>query len=640
MTTNKNKWAPWLYSGAGVAGIFVILLAVNAISGAIKVRLDLTEEKLFTLSEGTRKVLAKIDTPVKINFYCTQSDNDMPMFLKNYARRVEDFLGEYRQASGGRITIQKFDPKPDTEAEDSARLDGVEGRSLNQGGLISLENNLYLGLAVTCLDTKEPIPFLDPSREKLLEYDITRAISKVITETRKEIGVMSGMPVFGQSMPNPMMGGGGGTPPWFFIQELKRDFDVREVGTTVDKIDDDLSVLVLIHPTNLGDKALYALDQFVLRGGRLVAFLDPLSIADSRNAMNMQMAMQRQGSTLGPLLKAWGLDFDINKVLADRVYLSQISRGNQPADEPTWLTLQGDAISTDDIVTADIDRLLMPTAGAFTGTAAEGLKETVLLKSSENSDLMDRTMVQFGANVNNDFKPSGKEYALALRLTGKFKTAFPDGAPKADATETTDENKADEAKPESLKESATDGVVVLIGDSDMVFDQFCVRIQNFLGQQLVAPIFGNLAFAQNVIEQVMGDNDLIAVRSRAVKSRPFTVVRDMQAAAEERYTAQIRQLQEDVQNAQSRISELTRATGKDDDQRFILPPEAEQERQNLEAKVADTNKKLREVRRNLRADVDSLETRIKWINIAGMPLVVTFVGLGLALMKRKKTAAK
>ncbi|MCB1126739.1 MAG: hypothetical protein KDM81_09605, partial [Verrucomicrobiae bacterium] len=349
---------------------------------------------------------------------------------------------------------------------------------------------------------------------------------------------------------------------------------------------------------------------------------------------------QRQGSTLGPLLKAWGLDFDINKVLADRVYLSQISRGNQPVDEPTWLTLQGDAINTSDIVTADIDRLLMPTAGAFTGTAAEGLTETVLLKSSENSDLMDRTMVQFGANVNNDFKPSGKEYALAVRLTGKFKTAFPDGAPKADAADPAEKEATDEAKADSLKESATDGVVVLIGDSDMVFDQFCVRIQNFFGQQLVSPIFGNLAFAQNVVEQVMGDNDLIAVRSRAVKSRPFTVVRDMQAAAEERYTAQIQQLQQDVRDAEKRITDLSSAAKKDADQRFILPPEAEQEIKNLNAKVADANKQLREVRRNLRKDVDSLETRLKWINIAGMPLVVTFVGLGLALVKRKKTAAK
>lgn len=639
MTKNKNKWEPLLYSGLGVVGVLIILLAIAAIGNSLKVRVDLTEEKLYTLSEGTRKVLAKIDTPVTIHFYCTQSQNEMPPFLKNYARRVEDLLSEYRQASRGKIIIQKFDPKPDTEAEDSARLDGVEGRNVNQGGVISLQDNIYLGLAVLCVDAKETLPFLDPSREKLLEYDLTRAISKVISDSEQQLGVMSGLPVFGQQNPNPMMGGRG-NPPWLFIQELRRDFNVREVPSTAESIDEDLDALVLIHPTNLSDKTLFALDQFVLRGGKLIAFLDPLSIADSGNAMNMQMMMQRTGSTLGKLLDTWGLKFDINKVLADKTFMTRISRGaGQTAQEPTWLTLTSEGINPEDIVTADIDQLLLPAAGGFTGTPAEGLTEEVLLHSSKNSDEMDRAMVQFGANVNNDFNAKGKEYALAVRLRGKFKTAFPDGPPKDTSAEADKQN--DKAKDEDfLKESAEDGVVVLVGDSDMLYDRFCFRVQNFLGQQLVSPLFGNLAFAQNVIEQMLGDNDLIAVRSRAVKSRPFKVVREMQAKAEDQYVARIRQLQQDAKDAEARISELTRQAGKGADQRFILPPEAEKEIAALRAKAAKANKELRQVRRDLRRDVDALETKIKWLNIAGMPFLVTVVGLGLAMMKRKKTAAK
>lgn len=637
--TNQNKWAPYLYSGIGVVAMFLILLALNAISGVVKVRMDLTEEKLFTLSQGTRDILAKIDTPVHIHFYCTQSETRMPMFLKNYAKRVEDLLREYRQASGGKIVIQKFDPQPDTEAEDSARLDGVEGRNLSSGGLIDLENKIYLGMAVICLDQKETIPFLDPSRENLLEYDITRAISRVISDQRREIGVMSGLPVFGSPMGNPMMGGRS-TPPWFFIRELQRDYKVREVPLTAETIDKDIELLVLIHPTNLSEKTLYALDQFVLRGGRLVAFLDPLSVADSANNRNLQMMLQRQGSTLGRLLKNWGLEFDPNKVLADRVYLSQISRGGRPVDEPTWLTLSGDAINHDDIVTAEIDRILMPAAGVFTGTPAEGLSQTVLLKSSTRSDLMDRAMVQFGANLTEDFNFSGREYTLALRLTGKFKTAFPDGPPGKEEDNGEEKKENDSAASSHLKEAAKEGVVVLVGDSDLVFDQFCVRVQNFFGQQLVAPLFGNLAFAQNIIEQLIGDSSLIHVRSRAVKSRPFTVVRNMQAAAEEKYLKRIQELQKAVRDAEARIAELTRQAGQKGDQRFILPPEAEQEIEALRAKVARTNKELRQVRRDLRKDVDSLETRLKWINIAGMPLLVTLFGLGVAVVKRKKTAAK
>lgn len=638
MTTNKTKWEPLLYSGVGVAAMFLILLAIGVIGNTLKVRLDLTEEKLYTLSQGTRDILNKIDTPVVINYYATRGENEMPMVLKNYAKRVEDLLAEYRQASRGQIEIRKFDPQPDTEAEDSARLDGVEGQSLSQGGLVSLGNRIYLGLAVISLDSKETIPFLDPSRENLLEYDLTRAIAKVIDPTKPDLGVMSSLPVFGQMNPNPMMGGRG-SEPWYFIRELQRDFNVREVQTSTDAIDADLEVLVVVHPTNLSDQTLYALDQFVLRGGRLIAFLDPLSIADSRNAMNMQMMMQRTGSTLGPLLKNWGLDFDINKVLADKTFATQISRGNQAAVEPTWLSLTVEGINTDDIVTGDIDSLLMPAAGVFTGTPAEGLTQTVLLKSSPNSDLVDRTMVAFGADTSKEIKSSGKEQTLALRLTGKFKTAFPEGKPKDAAADAEAPKDTADADAGGLKESTADGVVVLIGDSDMIFDQFCVRIQNFFGQQLVSPIMGNLAFAQNLVEQMMGDSALIRVRSRAVKSRPFTVVREMQAQAEERYVARIRQLEQDAQEAQSRIDELTRQQ-QNQDQRFILPPEAQQEIENLRAKAAEANKELRIVRRQLRSDVDALENRLKWINIAGMPLLVTMAGIGLAVVKRKKTAAK
>ncbi|MCP5525539.1 MAG: Gldg family protein [Verrucomicrobiales bacterium] len=639
MTTNKTKWEPLLYSGAGVAAMFLILLAIAVIGNTIKVRLDFTEEKLYTLSQGTRDILRKIDTPVIINFYCTRGENEMPMVLKNYAKRVEDLLAEYRQESRGQIEVRKFDPQPDTEAEDSARLDGVEGQSLSQGGLVSLGNRVYLGLAVSCLDAKEAIPFLDPSRENLLEYDLTRAIAKTINPAKPDLGVLSSLQVFGQMNPNPMMGGGQGSQPWYFIRELQRDFNVREVPSSTGAIDADLQVLVVIHPTNLSEQTLYALDQFVLRGGKLLAFLDPLSIADSRNAMNMQMMMQRTGSTLGPLLKTWGLDFDINKVLADKTFATRISRGNQAAVEPTWLSLTVDGINTDDIVTGDIDSLLMPAAGVFTGTAAEGLTQTVLLKSSPNSDFVDRTMVAFGADTSKEIKTSGKEQTLAVRLTGKFKTAFPDGKPKDAAADGTDNADSTATDATGLKESSTDGVVVLIGDSDMIYDQFCVQIQNFFGQQLVSPIMGNLAFAQNLVELMMGDSALIKVRSRAVKSRPFTVVREMQAQAEERYVARIRQLEQDAQDAQSRIDELTRQQA-GQDQRFILPPEAQQEIENLRAKAAEANKELRNVRRQLRSDVDALENRLKWINIAGMPLLVTVAGIALAGVKRKKTAAK
>ncbi len=644
MITTRNKWEPLLFSGLGVAAMFFILLAAAAIGSVAKVRVDLTADHLYTLSAGTRKILKKIDTPVVIHFYCTQSGNDMPIALKNYAKRVEDLLAEYRQASGGKIEIDKFDPQPDSDAEDLARLDGIEGQSVSDAGMINLGEKVYLGLAVKCLDQQAALPFLDPSREKLLEYDLTRAIAHVVSPQKQTIGVMSSLPLFGQMNPMMMRTGQGGQEPWVFLSELKQDFTVRQVEMTADKIDDDIQVLVVVHPAGITDKTQYALDQFVLRGGKLVAFLDPLSVVDARNAGGMQNMLQQAasgGSTLDKLLKAWGLEFDVSKVVADKDYVTQIYRGDRPTAEPTWLSLTGAAINQNDVVTSEIDNLLLPFVGVFTGTPAAGLKETVLLKTSANSQLVDKMMAQFGGgDTGKDFVPSGKSYTLALRLMGKFKTAFPNGKPAdtADAADKTKDTAAKTNAPPSLQESKTEGVVVLVGDSDMLYDQYCVRVQSLFGQKLISPFNGNLAFIQNLVEQLAGDSDLIGVRSRAVASRPFVRVKAIQAAAEETYRAKIKQLQQDLDDARQKVSDLQQ--NKDKSQRFILSKEQQDEINRFQQKESQTRRELKAVRKQLRKDVDALETRIKWTDIAGMPLLVSAAGVTLAMIKRKRTAAK
>ncbi len=650
MNTNKHKWEPLLYSGLGVGAMFLILVAIGIIAGAAKVRLDLTADRVYTLSDGTKKTLAKLDTPVTINFYCTQSENRMPVPLKTYAKRVEDLLDEYRQRSNGKIEIKKFDPQPDSDAEDSARLDGVEGQSIGEGGIIGLGEKVYLGLSVTCLDQKVALPFLDPSRERLLEYDLTRAVAQVVNPQKQNLGVMSGLPIFGQ-MTNPMMAqmGGGQQEPWIVLNELKRDFNVKQIDMTAEKIDDDINVLLVVHPSNMSDKAQYALDQFVLRGGKLIALLDPLSVFDSRNSMNPQNMMQRAasgGSDLPKLLAAWGIKFEGDKVIADKNYVTMVRRGasGAPAPELTWLSLTADAIDQNEIVTSQIDSLLFAGAGVFSGTPLEGLTQKVLVRTSANSDGVDKMMAQFGADTSKDFKPSGKESPLALMLTGKFKTAFPDGPPGAASADAADDDKekaegSDTAgKAGSLKESQKEGAVLLVGDTDFIYDQFCVQVQNFFGQKLVSPFNGNLGLLQNVIEQFMGDENLIQVRSRAVQTRPFTRVRTIQAQAEERYTEKIKSLQSDLEEAQQKINELQR--NKDQNQRFILPPEVQAEIKRFREKEVQTKRDLKEVRKQLRKDIDALETRLKWFNIAAVPMFVTVAWIGFAVVKRKKTAAK
>ena len=642
--TKKNSIEGYLFSVVGVIAMFVILVAVYIVSHLAAVRMDVTAERLNTLSDGTKAILKKLDTPVQIRFFASQG-KEVPVELKTYEQRVEDLLNEYRKAGGKNIEIKKLNPEPDSDAEDAANLAGVEGQQ------VSLGEKLYCGIQVSMLDSKVALPFLDPRRERLLEYDITRAIANVMTTEKQVVGVISGLPVFGQQM-NPMMMqmGQRGQDPWVFISELKRDFTLREVPMTADKIDDDIKVLVVVHPKSASDKLQYAIDQFVLRGGKLVAFLDPLSIVESQSMpqqQRFQMAAQG-GSNLEKLLKAWGVEFDSNKVVADMVYKTQMGgRGSAPQTFPTVLSLPADAINTNDVVTSQIDNLLMLFPGAFSGTPAAGLQETVLIHTTKDSTNVDRFMAEFsGENAVKDFKPSGKEMPLAIRLVGKFKTAFPDGKPK-DATPPADEKKEGENKDEKkaetaeagLKESKQDSAVILVGDSDILYDNYGAQIGNMLGQRIMIPINGNFSFVQNAVEQMTGDNNLIAVRSRATQSRPFTKMRQIQAKADEKFRDKISQLEKSKEEAQNRLNELQK-TKQDSSQRFIISPEQQAEVDKFRKTQAEVSRDLKNVRKDLRKEVDSLENSLKWANILGMPAAVTLVGILLAVLKRKKTAAK
>lgn len=634
----KKGLEVYLYSAIGIAAMLGILVAINIIAARAKQRIDLTAERAYTLSPGTRAILGKLDTPVQIRFYCTRGENQMPVFLKTYAQRVEDLLGEYRQASKGLIEVQKLDPVPDSDAEDSAKLDGVEGQMMQLGA-----EPIYLGVSVSMLDQKEAIPFLPPDRERLLEYDISRAISRVAAPSKPVVGVMSPLPVQGQQM-NPMMMqmGRRGSPPWVFLSELQRDFSVKQIEMTADKIPDDVKALVVIHPKGISDAAQYAIDQFVLRGGKLIAFLDPLSVLDAQASQMGQFGAQ-SSSNLEKLLQAWGLSFDATKVVADLDYVARTQRGRAP----TALALTEKAMNKDDVLTAETDSVFYVFGGAFSGTPAEGLKQTVLIHSSPNSQLVDPMSAQFGGEqIIKDFSKSGTEYALAVRLTGKFKTAFPEGKPKPAEPPKPDE-KPEEKKPEppaepGLKESAQENVVILVGDCDLIQDQIAVReaMNPFGGQRMVMPANGNLAFAQGAIEQLTGDSNLIAVRSRASRERPFTVVTQMQADAESNYRSKIKELETSLADAQRKLNELQQAKKQEGGQRFILSPEQQQEIANFRKKEAEVKQQLKQERKKLRADIDSLETRIKWLNIAGMPVLVAAAGVGLAVMRRRQRAAR
>ena len=633
----NSKFETLLYSTLGVALMAVTIVGLNIILGAAKQRMDLTEGNINTLSPGTKKILQALDTQVTIRFYATRDARAMPVQLKNYAREVEDLLSAIKAEAGGNIVIEKLDPVPDSDAEESAQLDGVRPNTLN------LTDEVYLGISVSMLDKKEALPFLVPSRQRLLEYDVARAISQVTAVEKPTIGVMTALGVAGQA-PNPMMmqmGQQGGQPAWVFYDELQRDFEVQSIDVGAESIDENVDVLMLIHPKDLSEATQYAIDQFILRGGKLIAFIDPMCLMDNSAAMMnpMQRATQN-GSSLTRFTEAWGLTIE-DKVVADMNFVSQVNQGGgRPSAAPAVLSVTTDGIDADDVVTSQIDSLVMAFAGGIEGDAAEGLEKAVLVHSTDQSQLVEKMMAQFsGQQLVNDFKASDKEYALAVRLTGKFTSVFPDGKPAAEAEEGEGDNEAESADSGNhLSEGAENGVVVVVSDADLLADQFSVQVRNLLGNRLVMPLNGNLNLVQGLVEQMAGDSNLIEVRGRATLNRPFTKVKEMQAVAEENFRAKIKSLEDELQDAQRRLNDLQR--NKDESQRFILSDEQQKELENFRTREREVKKELRDVRKQLRRDIDGLQTRLTWLNIAGMPVVITFLGIFMAIVKSKRTSAR
>ena len=632
----QKKIETLLYSAVGVVVMFVVIVAVNLISGAAKARLDLTQDKLYTLAPGTKAILKKLDSPVEVRFYFSQSGSRVPSNIRTYANDVEDLLEEFSLASGGKIKVRKIDPKPDSDAEEKAQSDGVEPQQLGPG------ENFYFGLAISLDPEKVAVP-LSVERERLLEYDIAHALGQVISTNKPVLGVMTPLPMFGQPM-NPMMMrmGQQGQRPWVFIQELKRDYNVRQVQMDVDKIDDDVQVLVVAHPKNISDKAQFAIDQFVLRGGKLLAFLDATSFFDrDQQQPNNPLAgmMPTAGSSLPKLLPTWGLGFDTTKVVADLSFTKTLAlaQREQPQPRPTFLFLTPDGINRDDPLTSQLDNLLLIEAGALSSAPPTGVQQTILLHTTKKSQLVEGFTARMQPQKTmDDFKASGTEYPLAVRLKGKFKTSFPEGKP-ADAP--AEGEKKDDKKPagDSLKESKTESVVIVVGDVDFLNDQVSFDPQ-MLQFGIANPVNGNFAFAQNMIEQLSGDVSLVGTRSRGAVRRPFTVVQKMQAEAEEHYREKIAKLNEELQNAQTQLNEMQQK--KAPGQKQFLSPEQQSKIAEFQKKQRDTQRELRDVRKNLRQDIDSLENRLKWANIAAVPGLVIAVGLGMFFIRKQRTKAQ
>ena len=616
-----KKYETLVYSSVGLAALLLILVAFNFLAGTAPLRADLTEGKLYTLSDGTRKLLRGLEAPVKIKLYVTRGET-VPVQLRAFSKRVEDVVNELKAVAGKNLVVEIYHPQPDSEEEDAAQLDGIEAQQLPSG------DSFYLGAAVTRLDRKETLPVISPQREPLLEYDLVRAIARVSSAKQPVVGVMGALPVLGEAY-NPMTRRP--SAPWVLASELKREFDVKQVNMSATEIPAELKVLLLIHPRDVTPQTEYALDQFVLRGGKLIAFVDPYAYFDPLPSVP-GMPQQGTSSSLPALFKAWGVEMDPGKVLSDVVYAS----GGGQRYTPTVLSLNRSAFDREDVVTSQLETLLYVFGGAFKVKPVEGLKVTDLVSSSPNSMLVDDSAATAsGDAATKDFRPGGKSWPLALRLNGKFKTAFPDGPPAAPGAK--DKSKKKDASPAQLKESAHDNSVILVADTDMLADPAAVDVRDVFGRKVVVPSNGNLAFALGMVEQFAAGDDLISLRSRAAAFRPLTVVRELEADAQKQYFGKIRELEQEIKSTTDKLQELQKAEGGAASAQ-ILTAEQQAELDRFRKRVAETKLELKEVRKNLRHDSESLVFWTKVANIALMPLLVTLFGLGVALLRRRRAA--
>lgn len=628
---------PVTRAALGVAALTAIAILANwlvALTPLGNRGADFTEKHIHTLSDGTRAILSELDTPVVIRYYATRNTDYMPEEVKLHMRRVDDLVKEYSSLSKtGKLRVENLDPQPDTDAEDSANLDGINGQRMD-------DQNLYFGMAISCLDRTSVIPFLNPRDETMLEYHLSKAIAEVSTPAKPKIGVMSALDLKGAPA---MMPGQRPTPPWMFYQQLKQSFDLVDIPMQSPTIDPkSIKVLFVFHPAGITPEAEFAIDQYLLHGGTVVACLDAFSMAAQTtgggNPM-MGMAGVPTTSTLPTLLPAWGVNFESTKALADPSLATQIS---QDQHSITVLTIPKTLMpQQDNVITRDLESAIFYIPGGFTRTSGGGVASNTLMKTSTGAGFVDATRAsRMDPSLSTTFRPTGgTAYDLITHLSGNFKSAFPDGKPKATTAEDPkkDPPPKEEPKPTYLKESNTPGNVFLIADVDAFYDSIAYSIQNVGGMQMATPR-ANASLLFNLLDQAVGSKHLIGSRSRSAIRRPFTVIQKMESEFNNKVGTKIEEFQEKQRATQQKLNELQAVKSRGSE--YKLSDEQESEIRKLRKEATEYSKRIREQEKDLRRQKDQLNGRITLLNVAVMPLIVILVGFSLFIQRRRSTRAR
>ena len=617
-----------MLSVGGLAIALVILVAVNVLAGfgLRGVRADMTESKLYTLSPASKKILSQIDEPITLRLFETKALAEK--YLSGFNQRVGELLIEYKNASHGKLKLEILEPEQFSEVEDMATEAGVTGYS---GAPLAPGEKLYFGLAGSnTVGNKQAIGFIEPSKEEFLEYDLTKLVYSLAHPSKLVLGVLSTLPIEG-GMPNPMQR----QPPqaWYIMDAIHETYETKTIQPNATEIPKDVTVLMVVHPKNLSDATLYAIDQFVLGGGKALVFVDPYCDNDQppqdpNNPMAQYMA--QRGSGMPKLFDAWGVQMPPDKIAADRKNALPIPwngrNGREMVNYVAFLGLSDDDVNKSEVPTSQLKRINMAMAGILEPKGGATTTFTPLIETSQESMEIPTSQIQFSPDPSKmlaDFFPSGKKMTLAARITGPAKTAFAGGKPAADPAAPPEAKK--DAEGPHLSESNGAINVIVVSDADMLSDPFWVNVVNFAGQRIPDVRADNGAFVMNALDFLHGSTDMVTLRARGRSSYPFLVVQELQRSAEQSYRAEEQKLVDERGKTEKRLDELL--SKKEDANATLMSPEAQAEISKLRDSMVATNKRLREVRHDLNKDIEWLGVKLKFLNVAVVPGLVLIAAL-------------
>jgi ABC-type uncharacterized transport system involved in gliding motility auxiliary subunit len=576
-------------------------------------RIDLTADRLYTLTPGTLHIVDGLRRPLKLTLYFSEhATRDLPQ-LGSYQQRVREMLQEMVARGHGRIRLQVVDPVPYSDDEASAEGSGLTAANGGSNG-----ERVFFGLVGSTVpersEATQPadgsertlsIPFFDPARETFLEYDIAKLLYELDQPSKPHIGLISSLPLEG----NPVLG----EPPWAVMRQLQQLFDVETLATDkLSRIDDDIQVLLLVHPKRLPDNALYAIDQYVLRGGHLVVFVDPDAELDSAPYVDSNGVMDDHNSDLPRLFATWGVAFDPKKVVLDRARALQIELAGSSLNHPAMLGLGTQELNRSDVVTASLQRINVSTVGSFDLLPQATTRLVPLLQSSAEAERIPAQRALEAASdpaaLLADYKPDNVHYVLAARLHGQLASAFPQRA----------------GTTGHLARSSPDAEVILLADTDLLSDRLWVETQNYLGQPTLSAFANNGDFITNLVDNLSGSSALLSIRGRSTSQRPFTRVRALQAAADQKFLLKKRELENELAETRRRLDELQPAKG---GRSATATAQQKSEIEQFQQRRLAINKELRDVQHQLNAEIDALGLRLKFINIVLVPALVALIGL-------------